>query len=372
MALPPYPAIRNARMDIETSPNSGNFVEITARLQNIQFRYGADNPEGILSITAAGSMFARTYDPNRELDPSNASSPHAAYLRPGTRIRIWSSGMLLRLGYIDTIEYDFKSKQGEISGSDSIALMAAARLMPGYDTNPATPGNLKSRADYFISEASLNIPTHVVGSDPPVTTALPDEQSVLTQILTSALDVLYAAWIDRDGVLRFRSFGERNETGLVFGGGGIPIENVRVVSSMQGIYSRVVAYDTGGTGYEVAEAGAVQRHGTIIFRREHPVYYPQDWAAAVVLDRSSAYRQFVVGKVRIQTETQLNDLAWLGLGDKVQVWINSTSPTFSSWVWVAGLRFEANIDSGWSLEFTASEPRYEFDYPPVMAETQPT
>lgn len=364
MALPPYPAVRNARIDIETLPNQ--FAEITAQIQNLQYRYGADNAEGILSVTAAGSFSVKTYDPHRQLDPSNPNSPFASYLKPGVRVRMWSGGMIMRIGYIDTIEYDFKSKQGSISGSDAISRLAATRLLPGYDTNPSVPNTLRARADYYMAQANISMPTSIDGPDPFVGKPLDSESSVWTQILTSALDVLYAVWVDRDGVIRFRSFGQPVASGLVIGGAGIAIESVHVQSSMQGIYSRVVSYDMVGQAHDMYEAGSQSRHGDIIFRREHPVHVPWDWSAAILLDRAGAYLSYAPGLLRFQTEAQLGAAAWLGMNDEVILQVNNTNPPLYKTVRFLGAKVEANYDSGWSAELVTYDSTATFTYPPLQ------
>lgn len=364
---PPFPAIGDVRIEIygtsarwakwdiggwDADQWGGSEAETlwrnaTPQIMNMQMAWGADDPKGILTTCAAGSFSLITYDPDRLLDPSN---PDAGILDPGTAIRVlYNTDRILRSGFIDEISYDPATKQGRISGSDAVSILVGAGLREGPD--PSMPQTLRARARYLMAKAQLNIPIED-DWETDIQIGLWEERevSLWSQLQVDALDALRFMWIDEQGVLRWRPFDFNVHSGVFIGGpDGIPVETIRVNSSLQGVFSRVIATFISGNEYEIQDADAMARYGDRFLRRQHPVPFADQWANAVIADRSHATLQYIPGTIRPVTSDQLSALATLApcalIGLRAT---NIPPPAISLDVRLLGARFEANTESGWS------------------------
>ena len=267
--LPPLPAIGHIRVEIYGAlPGSGKwdeaiwgqstwaiigFIDITPQSVVAQVSWGADDPTGVLTHPASGSWVVNTYDPERLLDPSNGNSPYASTIRPGKPIRLsyinsLAERKIVRQGIIDEVEFDLTEKRGVLRGTDFVQLMVGATMPAGQTGVPTT---LRARAQHFVTKAGLSKlitveATPAGETDPPVGPVLASEASVWDHILEGSLDALYAVWMGRAGLLRFRSFGNPRDTGFQAGGAdGVPISTMKTQGSLQGVYTHVIAFDDG-------------------------------------------------------------------------------------------------------------------------------
>jgi hypothetical protein len=550
MALPPLPAIGTARIEI-LGPLSGSarwgeaiwgqsnwalygWFDVTPQSMNARITWGADDPEGVLTVPAAGSWLVKTYDPKRLLDPSNGASPLSSSLKPGRAVRVTyhtleKGTVVVRQGLIDEVEYDLITKQGTLRGTDVVQLMVGAKLPEGMTGAPDT---LRERAYWLVQQGGLGtlvkvertgganlltngdfengttgwssgrsftppstqppaiggtkvleiqggagypksiqqlnaVPggvytlkgwmllaaggkqpsalitarnngsqsggspaitgtspkfewqpfstTYTVPLDGSITTVEADlrinssatatgdfvwfdavslegptgvadpkvgpldarEQSVWQHILTAAYDALYACWLDAEGTLRFRSFGNPNDLGLQIGGAaGIPIDTLVTQASLQGVHTRVVTYDMTApeVPVEAVDIGKTGIYGDIVLHRQLPVPNARAWVDSVLADRSGSGLQYSPGTLRPQTEEQFNALIALGMIDLVNLVVESIDPTINVAARVLGGSIEANTESGWSATLATYIPGSEWEEaeaPPVIPPEPP-
>jgi hypothetical protein len=200
--------------------------------------------------------------------------------------------------------------------------------------------------------------------DAPVGPALTVEASVWTHILTASLDALYAAWLDRAGTLRFRSFGNPQDTGFQAGGAeGIPISTLKTQGSLQGVYTHVIAFDDGAPTVPVEATDATKKslYGDIVLKRDQPVPDAAVWVASVLADRSGASLQYEPGTLYPQTEEMLESILNLGMIDIAHLVAESVDPSVDVAARVLGGVIVADTGTGWTAQLSTYVPATEWD-----------
>lgn len=187
LPLPPLPAIGSVHIEI-FGPDGGaalwdvalwdedvwaglGWRDVTPQSVNVETIWGADDPSGVLTVTAAGSWTITTYDPERLLDPSNGASPYVASLRPGRPMRITHidpvtlAVRVVRTGLLDEVKFSLADLTGSLRGTDQISLMAGAKLPPDQHLDPSMPKTLRARARYLLQKANLEVLVNIEGGE---------------------------------------------------------------------------------------------------------------------------------------------------------------------------------------------------------------
>jgi len=317
------------------------------------------------------------------LDPANVTSVYASFIRPGKAIRLSyinqaGAQKVVRVGLIDEVDYDIDSQRGTIRGTNMVQLMVAAPLAAGQTGLPTT---LRARAAQLISRAGLTalVPVEATPAgdiDPPVGPVIAEEASVWAHILTYALDALYAVWTDRDGILRFRSFGNPRDIGFQVGGaGGVAISNMKTQVSLQGVFTHVTAFDDGAPTVPVEAIDAPKKalYGDIWLKRDHPVPDGTAWANSVLADRAGSSLQYSPGTLYPQTEEALESILNLGMVDIATLVVESVTPDLVVPARVLGGTIIADTGTGWTAELSTYVPAAEWEQqpPPIEPPIEP-
>jgi hypothetical protein len=125
-----------------------------------QAKWGSSQEAGILSVAEAAELDVTTYDPLRQLDPLNTSSPYYGAVRPGTPIRLvgYAPGEIVAsTGYIDEVSYDLASARGRIRAIGGIAYLAQAQVPAGV----VLPNTLRARTRAIVAAVGLSTITPV-------------------------------------------------------------------------------------------------------------------------------------------------------------------------------------------------------------------
>jgi hypothetical protein len=392
--LPPYSAIGNCHIFITgTDPLAAKWdaakwdqskwadigwVDVTPHSMMVEISWGTDDPQGVLTVPAAGVWTIKTYDPQRMLDPSNGSSPHASYIRPGQPIRIahvdGSITTIICEGFIDEVQFELMEYTGTLTGTGGIQLLATANMTAGQELDPLMPTTLRARAAYLIDKVGMSglISVESDPYDPPVGKMEEGEFPVWTHILTSAFDALYAVWLDRLGVLRFRSFGAPIDRGFQVGGeGGIPISTINVQTSLTSVFTKIIAFDEADPLVPI-EALDIQKSdafGLITLKRDRPIPAAQTWVDSILADRSGAALQYIPGTLYPQTPQHLLDYLELGVVEICHFAVETLNPPITIPARVLGGKIIADTGTGWTLELITYIPAKEWsevEVPPVI------
>ena len=384
-SLPPLPAIGSVRIELfSIGPStdkwdkavwdggawvSPGWQDVTPESVNVKIGWGADSVQGVLSVTAAGDWTVKTYDPDRLLDPKNQASPYASYLHPGNPVRVMYRGSVVandrqvRGGVIDSIDFNASTLTGSIRATDAVSRMVAARIAKGTTGIPTT---LRAMARAIIARAGLGITVEDTpeDGDPAIGANLADEASVWDWISTGAFDCLHAAWMSGNSILRFRSFGSPRDLGLTIGGAdGIAIDDLDSESSLAGVHSRVIAFDTTAPTVPIdrTDATGYSQAGDTFYKRDRPIPNASAWVDSVLADRSRADLSHKVGTLRVQTEADLLALIDTGMVDIAHIFHDDTDPPFSASARILGMGFEANTVTGWTANVITYVPGREWE-----------
>lgn len=365
------PGLNHARWDIALWGTAVwaemNWQDVTPQSMNAQASWGADDgAQGVLAMAAAGTWNVRTYDPDRKLDPSNPQSQFQSVLKPGSRVRVRYNGTQTRTvasGIIDTITYSVDDETGSIRATDGISRLVAAKIPALTPMEPTTLRAMARRLLIVAGIPDIAVEADPVEGDPTVGAALVDAVSIWEYLSIIALDVLHAIWLDRNDVIRFRSFGEPRDMGLAIAGvDGIPLDGLSPVSSLSGVFSQVAGFDVAAPTVRIMQTDATTKQwaGEVLYERTRPVPNAALWIANVLTDRAGAGLQFGLGRIRPRNETEL-----LALLDTEMVDIAHLSAThrdsgrellsvaIEAAPRVLGGQIEANTRTGWSVGLVA-------------------
>jgi Carbohydrate binding domain len=215
----------------------------------------------------------------------------------------------------------------------------------------------------------------VNSTDPAVGLIDTAEGSVLDHIAMAARDAQYAFWLDKDGILRFRSFGNPIDNGVQLGGlGGIAMETLTTDASLAGIYTSTTVYDTAAPTVAIkkTDAGGSSIFGEIALLRERPVPAASLWADNLLADRSGASIQYTPGILRIQTIDQLLSLLNLEMVEICTVAVDSAIPPVNLPARALGVKLRADPTAGWSAEVLTYVPANEWEQGDAPIPPEPT
>lgn len=342
--------------------SSAGWRDVTPQGIDARIRWGSDQPErGILSRPDAGTWSVNMFDPDRLLDPSNASSPYATDLVPGLPIRISHRGVVMRTGLAESIGHAMADHLGLIRATDAQATLANA-MVP---EDSALPDTLRARARAAISAAGVTVtvePDPPTG-DPAVAPRLEGEYSAWRHIVDAAEQVLSIPYIDRDGRLGFRAWAAPLIRGRELG--APELIDLLAVASDQGLYSVVQALQTVADGGLVIERALTPkpRYGARTFARDDPTIDADGWAAAVLAERAWPSIRWVPGAMRPLDAAGVERLGTIEPIELVSILVTGESPPVIAGAIVVGgeitVRGKRDDAAEWSFRFEAAAAAVE-------------
>jgi len=295
-------------------------------------KWGSSQEAGILSIAEASELDVQTYDPDRELDPLNSSSPYYGAVKPGTPIRLVGLApgeIVAATGYIDEISHDLASSRGRIRAIGGIAYLAQAQLPAGI----TLPNTLRARTRAIVAAVGLTAITPVepeAATDPDVDPAVAPYDNTKTPpawqaISDAALDALWYVWADPTGTIRFRSWGAFVDAPISVGcppGDADPgdvwlegISTVEATAAGDAVRNSVRAYSAGTTWQPARQdAASIRTYGPRPFDVERVVPAFTTWADRILADRADAGLDIKVGEIRPYDEGELAAMLATSLG----------------------------------------------------------
>jgi hypothetical protein len=290
------------------------------------YKWGASDEAGVLSVAAAGEIDVQTIDPDRVLDPLNASSPYYGAIRPGTPLRISGVGstgeILAATGFIDEASHELSTSTGRIRAVDGLAYLAQAKVPDGT----VLPNTLRARVRAVVTACGLGslVPVEAESIDnpdvdPPVAPFDGKGAPAWQIIANAAQDALVYVWVGPSGTLRFRSWGAFPDAALSI---GCPpddadpadewIEGLSALASLasaESIRNTLRDYSSGTTwSAPVSDSISVAKYGPRPMDVDRVIPDFPTWSSRVLADRADAGLMIDVGQVRPYTLGELEAL----------------------------------------------------------------
>jgi hypothetical protein len=208
-------------------------------------------------------------------------------------------------------------------------------------------------SDWFDDLALVQVMPTTPVSAPPTS-----DTNVWDWLVLAATDTLTAVWVDPQGVIRFRSYGDPRDLGLTIGGAdGIPVADIEVTASADGVWNRATcARPAGGAVANASDPESVRRFGERLVARTRPAPDPDGWVSTVVLDRANASLDWSPRTLRVRDAGDLADLVAAGMVDVARLLVDSAVPPVSVRARVLGGSLTVTWADGWSAHAVAYVP----------------
>lgn len=330
---PPYeaPAVGSAIIEIYTADPDGakwgiaewgvdvwaasGWQDITPLSVTADVEWGVDDPSlGMLATPKPGVWTVLGYDPDRDLDPANGSSPYVGYIDEGTPIRVNHRAMTLRTGLIESVTYSYADQTVRIRATDALG-----RLQAQVPDDAVLSDTLWARATDAITEAGIRDvdirrgrPEH----DTPLSPQPPGRLSVYQHLVRSAQEVLALLWVHRDGRIAWRHWSALLERGTV-----LPdTELINLTSHIdgRGRFTRILTIDEASTPVE-RQYTPTPAYGLRTYERTDTTIDAAGWADRVLADRVASPVRFTPGEMRPLDSDRLELLASIEVGEVVTV-----------------------------------------------------
>lgn len=345
-------------------------VDVTPYVRNLNIKRGRSRQlEKFTSGVADFTLDNR----DRIFDPLMTSSPYYGSIVPRKEVQISRRGQLLYVGNVEDWNFGFtldNDATAEPSCVDGFAYIAPQNIGPQTNTSQtsgARVSTILSQIDW--PSTKTNVSTGKVTLDADVVPVNTNALNYLQQVEVSEIGALF---IDRQGFVSFRDRTELQAftSGIVFGTGGIPFQNIQTVYGTEELWNKVsVTYTSGGTvaGTAIAENLDSQlAYG--VFAKQYDTLLASGSDATAMADwQAQRYSEPILRVDALQinmegiTTEQAQQVLTLDLGDVAQVvWSpNNLPPSVSQYVTIDGIEHQAS-PSGHVVSLRLSETYASF------------
>ena len=303
-----------AQWGVDVWADSG-WQDITPLSVTAEVDWGVDDPSmGILAKPRPGSWTILGYDPDRDLDPANATSPYVGYIDEGTPIRISHRAYVCRTGIIESVAYSYAEDTVRIRATDALG-----RLQADVPDGVTLADTLWARATDAITEAGIRdvgIKRGRPGADTPLSPQPTGRLSVYQHLVLAAEEILALLWVHRDGNLAWRHWSALLERGTI-----LPdTELIELTAHIdgRGRFTCVRTLDETATPVE-RQFTPTPAYGLRTYERTHTTIDAEAWADRVLGDRVASPVRFTPGELRPLDADRLELLASIEAGEVVTV-----------------------------------------------------
>ena len=241
----------------ELTPSEDAWAGIECDVTSAQWSWGAGDPMGPLTECEAGRLRASLFDPDRQYDPSNVSSPYAGILRVGLPIRALVDGSPAWTGTLEDWSHDLGPAVSTLDAVDGLGTVAS--LILPTQTIPA--GSTASQAGTILTRAGWpSERRRFEGGSAASRNAVPVEGSALEALMSVRFAEHAWLWATRDGSIGWRGRDEPYEPSpsVVVNCGGAGLGALASRFARDRVRNEVLI--EGGTPPEYSVA-SITRHG---------------------------------------------------------------------------------------------------------------
>ena len=332
-------------------------VDVTAKVRSVQVRRGRSRQ---LERFTAGNANIVLDNRDRAFDPLNTASAYYGSILPGKQVIIDRDGATVYTGSVFDWNFDYDlsgDSTAQVSAVDGLSLIAGQTRTAGTATSQLTGARVDAVlteigwpvAQRSISAGQATLDADVVASD---TNAL--------AYLSKAADVSEpgAFFVGRTGLATFRDRADLQAftSGLTFGIGGIPVQEITVDYGAEQLANAIAVTYTAGTvvaGTATADDATSQSAYGVIDKSIETILSSSAQASALATWQLGQYKDPVyrfdaitVNMLRL-TSSQAAQVLALELADVVLVtWTpNSVGSAISEYVGIEQIEHAISPDS---------------------------
>lgn len=337
---------------------AATWQDVTPEGISLTLRWGSARPElGILSTPSAATWALSTYDPERLMDPANASTPYAGSIIPGLPIRLSHRGVIIRTGIAESIGYQYKLGRGYIRATDNQSPLARAAVPP--DTELADTLRARARDAILAAELVIDVEPDPPAGDPDlVPWVTGTTRTAWEWIADAAASVLHVPFIDRNGRLGFRAWAAPLSRGRSFESS--ELVELQAISAPGGLYSVIQCQPADPDDPPVERRlTPAPRYGARTYARTDVTPDAEAWAEAVLVDRALPGIRWVPGQVLPLDANSVERFALIEAVELVSISAPEQSPAIAAGAIVVGgemtLTGRRDLAATWGFSFEASE-----------------
>ena len=223
------------------------FIDVTSRVKDFNISRGRSN---LFANFPAGQLNVAFNNHDRAFDPLYASSPFVGNIVPRREIRITTAGSVQYTGWIDDWSFSYLPNGDSVADAiayDATSILANQTLAAGTPV-AEKPG---ARINSILNQISWSTELRDIDTGTTDLSAFPIEanQAAMAYLQTVAASEPGLLFIDKGGKVKFvQQTGIVDYSEVLFGGTGIPFQNLGVSYGSDNLYNQVIiARDGGGT-----------------------------------------------------------------------------------------------------------------------------
>lgn len=302
-----------------------SFIDVTERVKDFTINRGRSNlfanfPTGQLNVTFNNH--------DRAFDPLYTQSPFIGNIVPRREIRISSNNKIQYTGWIDDWGFTYLpngDSTAEAIAYDATSILSGQTLALGTPTPQKTGARINSILDQvgWLSE-NRDIDTGLADLSNAV---ISDGTNVVGYLQTVAQSELGTLFINKDGAVRFLQADASIDPDkyLVFGGTGIPFQNLEVSYGSENLFNKVVISREGGGTATAIDPQSIISYGSRVLSASTVLLNSDSALADLALTLVGKYSEpdyrFSSLEVPLHKldETEQNKVLNLELGDIVKI-----------------------------------------------------
>jgi hypothetical protein len=237
------------------------FLDVTSQVKSFSISRGRSS---LFANFPAGQLNVVFNNQDRAFDPLYDDSPYAGNIVPRREIRIRSNNELQYTGWIDDWGYSYLpngDSTAEAIAYDATSILSGQTLSLGTPTAQKTGARIEEILDEVDWDADARaIDTGLADLGNQVISDGTNAFDYLQQIASSEPGLLF---IDKEGSVKFAQAdaGIDPATYFVFGGTGIPFQNLEVSYGSDNLYNEVVIAREGGGTATATDPSSIAAYG---------------------------------------------------------------------------------------------------------------
>lgn len=237
-----------------------SFIDVTPRVKDFSISRGRSN---LFANFPAGQLNVAFNNHDRAFDPLYAQSPFVGNIVPRREIRVTTAGSVQYTGWIDDWSYSYLPNGDSVAEAiayDATSILANQTLSAGTPVAQKTGARINS----VLDQISWSTELRDIDTGTADLSAFPIEanQAAMAYLQTVASSEPGLLFVDRGGKVKFvQQTGIVDYAGIIFGGTGIPFQNLGVSYGSDNLYNQVIIAREGGGTVTASDPQSITDYG---------------------------------------------------------------------------------------------------------------